>query len=142
MTLPPFHWENRNNQKKIVLKRPSTISTYLWTLVSKYFPIYYCEWTGLHGQGQPIHPCSRSYLLSSFSFQLIAFIFFFLSIEHLATTQKLHLCGAPKCNDFSALKAPVYLTFHSSRRETLTCDLSTFFLNSQKHGLQKLSTIM
>lgn len=41
-------------------------------------PIYYCEWTVLYGQGQPIHPCSRSHLLSSLSFQLMAFIFFFL----------------------------------------------------------------
>lgn len=136
MTLPPFHWENRNNQKKIVLKRPGTISTYLWTLVSKYFPIYYCEWTGLHGQGQPTHPCSRSHLLSSFSFQLMAFIFFFFLINWASSNNtKTAFVWGPKCNDFSALKAPVYLTFHSSRSETLTCDLSTFFLNSQKHGL-------
>ena len=39
-------------------------------------PIYYCEWTVLHGQGQPIHPCSRSHLLSSL-FSAHGFLFFF-----------------------------------------------------------------
>ena len=103
-------------------------------------PIYYCEWTVLYGQGQPIHPCSRSHLLSSLfsAHGFHFFFFFFLSLEHLATTtQKLHLCGVPKCSDFSALKAPVYLIFHSSRSETLTWELSTPFFQFPKTWLVK-----
>lgn len=59
-------------------------------------PIYYCEWTVLYGQGQPIHPCSRSHLLSSLSFQLMAFIFFLITGASSNNNTKTAFVWGPK----------------------------------------------
>ena len=152
-TLCWWHYplKKQKQSEKIVLRRPGTISTYLWTLVSKYFPIYCFPFITVNElcSMAKVNPSTHagdhiSCHHSLFSSWLSFFFFFFLSLEHLATpTQKLHLCGVPKCSDFSALKAPVYLIFHSSRSETLTWELSTlFFLIPKNMACKRLSTIM